>query len=78
MTTKQGDNIMETKEITTIKSVCSKILENKKTKRWIEVRWTEQYEDGYIELWVYSGANDDTLGFENLKELQDKWLIVVD
>ena len=69
---------METKEITTIKSVCSKILENKKSKRWVEVRWTEQYADGYIELWVYSGANDDTLGFESLKELKDQWLIVVD
>tara|TARA_R100000655_G_scaffold110132_1_gene168069 strand:+ start:28374 stop:28583 length:210 start_codon:yes stop_codon:yes gene_type:complete len=69
---------METKKITTIKSVCSKILENKETGRWVEVRYTQQYSDGYIELWVYSGSNDDTLGFENLKDLKDKWLIVVD
>ena len=72
---------METKKITTLESITSKILENKKTEDWIEVRWFEKYQDGSIELWVYSGkwlSNEDIYGFKNLKELRQEWKIVID
>lgn len=71
----------KTKEITTIDSLSCKILENKKTGEWIQVRYTEKYKDGYIVLWVFSGSllqNDDTLGFENLEEICSEWLIVIE
>ena len=71
----------KTKQITSLKSVTSKILENKITGEWIEVRWSEKYKSGGIELWVYSGSwlqNDDVLGFDSLKELKAKWAIVIE
>ena len=80
MTTTQ-ENIMTIKKITTLESITSQILENQKTKDWIEVRWFEKYQDGSIELWVYSGKslnNDDVLEFESLKELKQEWKIVVE
>lgn len=67
------------KQITTLKSVSCKILENKTTGEWIQVRWTEKYKDGAIELWVYSGSllqNDEVFGFDSLKELKSQWLII--
>tara|TARA_Y100000401_G_scaffold103115_1_gene93889 strand:+ start:269 stop:487 length:219 start_codon:yes stop_codon:yes gene_type:complete len=72
---------MKTKKITTLESITCKILENKKTEDWIEVRWFEKYQDGSIELWVYSGkwlSNQDIYGFKNLKELRQDWKIVID
>lgn len=72
---------MTIKKITTLESITSQILENQKTKDWIEVRWFEKYQDGSIELWVYSGKslnNDDVLEFESLKELKQEWKIVVE
>ena len=71
---------MKTKKITTLKSVTSQVLENKKTNEWIEVRWFEKYPNGGIDLYVYSGqslSNDDVLEFENLKELKQEWKIVI-
>tara|TARA_R100000773_G_scaffold10317_1_gene9569 strand:- start:1989 stop:2219 length:231 start_codon:yes stop_codon:yes gene_type:complete len=71
----------KTKEITTLKSVSSKILQNKITREWIQVRWTEKYKDGVIELWVYSGSllqNGEVFGFDSLKELKEKWAIVIE
>ena len=71
---------MKTKKITTLESVTSQILENQKTGDWIEVRWVEKYQDGVIELWVYTGEslnNDDVMEFEKLEELKQEWIIVI-
>ena len=75
------ETTFKTKKITSLKSVTSKILENKITGEWIEVRWSEKHKNGSIELWVYSGSwlqNDDVLGFDTLKELKDQWSIVIE
>ena len=74
---------MKTKKITTIKSIESKILENKKTGEWVEVRWCEMGNDGSLELWVYyiSGGYmscDDVLGFNSLSKLKKEYVIVVE